>query len=317
LEFGVITLVFVLLCRLYLTIPNCRSKPMSNVVKVACQNQIIDAHWKTPCQYTRAPLLETVFCLCQSIKAWYDLNERNITIIHCPTGQPSTGIVIACLLKYIGAFEHASHAYDFYCSKRLKGDPAHSLAPSYRNLFTNVDKIVDNDGYLNTEPKYLKTITVAGLPVEEIPCIEVWDLNGMIFSSHSGWNADSSCTWNADYGDGFFKISKFVLGDFSIICRFGGNLASTKDKSTLIFKYQNTTAFLFDEILELKSPDVDINPQYSESLDVEIFTVHLMFENNPNLIPKYKPKDTDICKLPSFPKIGLEAFETGLDEVSE
>jgi hypothetical protein len=95
-----------------------RSKPLSNLVKTAFQYQVIDAHWKTPCQYTRAPLLETIFSLCQGIKSWYDLNERNLTIIHCPTGQPNSGIVIACLLKYIGAFEHAAHAYDFYCSKR-------------------------------------------------------------------------------------------------------------------------------------------------------------------------------------------------------
>ena len=34
-----------------------------------------------------------------------------------------------------------------YC--RLKGDPNHSLAPSYRTLFENVDKTVDGNGYLN------------------------------------------------------------------------------------------------------------------------------------------------------------------------
>jgi hypothetical protein len=168
--------------------------------------------------------------------------------------------------------------------------------------------------------------------LEEIPCVEVWDINGIIFSSHNGWNPDSSCTWNADYGDGFFKVSKFILGDFSVICRFGGNLANTKDKSTLIFKYQNTTgnsffsfnmfyfifsfpAFLSEEILELKTPDVDVNPQYCDSLDVEIFTVHLMFETNPSLTPKQKIKDNEIIKLPTFPKIGVEAFEAGLDEV--
>ena len=88
------------------------------MVRAAVTNQVIDAHWKTPCQYTRAPMLETVFALCESIKSWYDLNEKNLAIIHCPPGHPYTGIIIACLLKYIGAFEHATHAYDFYCSKR-------------------------------------------------------------------------------------------------------------------------------------------------------------------------------------------------------
>eukprot|EP01036_Dinobryon_divergens_P029179 gene29179-38245_t len=78
----------------------------------------------------------------QVIDCQYDLDERNLAVIYCPHGQPNTGILIACLLKYIGAFE---------------------------------------------------------------------------------------------------TTAQDILGDFSIICRFGGHLASTKDKSTLIFKYQNST----------------------------------------------------------------------------
>ena len=120
---------------------------------------------------------------------------------------------------------------------------SHSLAPSYRNLFINVDKTVDNNGYLNMNPCRLKTITIAGLPVDDIPCIEVWDINGVIYSSHIGHKAASTCTWNDEYSDGFYKVEKDVIGDFSVICRFGGHLAMTKDKSTLIFKYQNTTGW--------------------------------------------------------------------------
>lgn len=90
-------------------------------------------------------------------------------------------------------------------------------------------------------PCRLKTITIAGLPVDDIPCIEVWDINGVIFSSHIGQKPANTCTWNDEYADGFYKVEKDVIGDFSVICRFGGHLATTKDKSTLIFKYQNST----------------------------------------------------------------------------
>jgi hypothetical protein len=62
------------------------------------------------------------------------------------------------------------------------------------------------------------------------------------------------------------------------MCRFGGHHAMTRDKSTLIFKYQNNTAFLPCEVVELKRQNVDINPDYTDSLDAELFTVHLMFE---------------------------------------
>ena len=39
-----------------------------------------------------------------------------------------------------------------------------------------------------------------------------------------------------------------------------------------------SAAFLPCEVVELKRQNVDINPEYSESLDNELFTVHLMFE---------------------------------------
>jgi hypothetical protein len=63
---------------------------------------------------------------------------------------------------------------------RLKCDPNNSLAPSYKTLFDNVDRTVDCDGYENILPLHLKTITIAGLPVEDIPCLEVWDLSGKV-----------------------------------------------------------------------------------------------------------------------------------------
>lgn len=94
------------------------SKPLSPEFTESFHNQILECPWKTPSQYTRAPNLSVLVNVCHSIKSWLDLYEKNICIIHCPIGQPYTGIVIACLLKYIKAFDHSSHAYDFYCSKR-------------------------------------------------------------------------------------------------------------------------------------------------------------------------------------------------------
>lgn len=219
---------------------------MSKLCRGVFNHQIIDVPWRTPCQYTKAPVLDCIFSLCETVKCWYDLEDKNLAVIHCPVGYPSTGILIACLLKYIGAFERAEEAYDFYCSRRLRADPSHSLAPSYRTLFENVDKTVDGQGYACTGPIHLKTLTIAGLPLEEIPCVEVWDLSGKVFSSHVGWKHTNMCTWDADYGDGYFRVSQDLLGDFSVICRFGGHLANTRDKSTVIFKYQNTTGTCSD-----------------------------------------------------------------------
>jgi hypothetical protein len=107
-------------------------------------------------------------------------------------------------------------------------------------------------GFPNSEPLHLKCISISGLPVDEIPCVEVWDTQGNIFNSHNGMVGNSNCTWSGEYGDGFFKIEKNLIGDFSIMCRFGGKHAVTRDKTTLIFKYQNSTGIrqIFDSIVK-------------------------------------------------------------------
>ena len=64
-------------------------------------------------------------------------------------------------------------------------------------LFENVDKIVENSGSINIEPLHIKTLTISGLPVEDIPCVDIFDLNGLVFSSHIGWKQTNLCTWNA------------------------------------------------------------------------------------------------------------------------
>jgi hypothetical protein len=124
---------------------------------------------------------------------------------------------------------------------RSQSDVKPTLAPSYRLLFENVDKAVDLGAYPNRRPLHLKCLALSGLPVDEIPCVEVWDMNGIVFNSHSGWKSTNKCTWSSEYGDGFFRVSQDILGDFSVMCRFGGHHAMTRDKTTLIFKYQNST----------------------------------------------------------------------------
>ncbi len=127
----------------------------------------------------------------------------------------------------------------------IDGKP--SLAPSYRALFENIDNVINYGGYPNLEPLYLKSVTIFGLPVDEIPCLEIWATDKIVFSSHvvSGTinKATNKCQWNSEFGDGSFRVSQDILGDFSVICRFGGEYAKKRDKTTLIFKYQNNTGF--------------------------------------------------------------------------
>ena len=297
---------------------NISGKPISVLLRSRLKNQVLDAPWSTPGQFTQCPSLDSVFAQCYSVKSWLDLRSDHVAIVHCSNGRSRTGILIACLLKYIGAFENSAHAFGFFCSARVQNDIKPNLAPSYRMLFDNIDKTVDTSGYPNRKPLHLKSIAISGLPVDEIPCVELWDMTGLVFNSHNGWKSSNKCTWSSEYGDGFFRVTQDILGDFSVMCRFGGHHAMTRDKTTLIFKYQNNTAFMPCDVVELKRQNVDVNPDYGESLDVELFTVHLMFEKPLCLVSPNTPSrisSSDV--LPSYKFNNRDAFELGLDEISK
>ena len=78
------------------------------------------------------------------------------------------------------------------------------LSPSYRIFFENIDKTMLENVNPNTyKPKiiYLNTIAIKGVPVDEIPCIEVLDINGIVFTSHnSAISVKRECNWTSDLG---------------------------------------------------------------------------------------------------------------------
>lgn len=87
-------------------------------VKGKLNEQLINISWKTPGQFTHTPNVENIFQLCYSVKCWLDLHSNHVAIIHCANGRTRTGIVIACLLKYIGAFSSSADSFQYFCGTR-------------------------------------------------------------------------------------------------------------------------------------------------------------------------------------------------------
>lgn len=71
-------------------------------------------------------------------------------------------------------------------------------------------------------------------------------------------------------------------------------------------------------MLELRHHDVDVNPDYADHFDIEIFSMHLVFEMREVGEPTNDSAidNGNIRRLPLLPRVGLDAFEAGLDEVS-
>ncbi len=61
---------------------------------------------------------------------------------------------------------------------------------------------------------------------------------------------------------------------------------------------------------------MDVNPQYMEALDVELFKVIFMFEAQlPFPALRRSPLSSKICELATFPADKAAAFVVGLSEV--
>lgn len=76
------------------------------------------------------------------------------------------------------------------------------------------------------------------------------------------------------------------------------------------------------EILELKHYHVDVNPQYADSIEADVFKIHMMFETDESVLESIRAhQDPSVVankvyhQLPDFIKDGRDAFEIGLDEV--
>jgi hypothetical protein len=74
----------------------------------------------TPNSCTQLPNMECILAQCFSIKSFLDVSSNHVAIVHCSNGRSRSGILIACLLKYIGAFDYSYQAFDFFCNARYE-----------------------------------------------------------------------------------------------------------------------------------------------------------------------------------------------------
>ena len=218
------------------------------------------------------------------------------------------------------------------------------LSPAYNTLFTNFDMLVNQHGSLPnpSQTVQLCEIVITGLPMEDTPSIEIYDVcNGLVYQSHD-YLGDSAaeylcreqCIWSGEYGNGSYVLTNCVLtSDFAIVCRFGGEYASVKDRTTLIFKYQNHAGFISmnnNTNIKTNTPRRSTAPSQSYTLlhlgrdDVDISPAHLEFISHEEfkLTLKLLPVNTNTTTINTHNIAYLNphtrvSFDYGLEEVND
>ena len=64
------------------------------------------------------PCLDMILPFCVDVAGWLDAHADNVAAIHCKAGKGRTGLMICCLLVYLGVVGDAEEALHYFGSRR-------------------------------------------------------------------------------------------------------------------------------------------------------------------------------------------------------
>ncbi|GMH92565.1 hypothetical protein TL16_g12382 [Triparma laevis f. inornata] len=263
---------------------NLSDTPLSSTTLPTLSHQSVDIGWVSPGSKSQTPSIPHVFEICYQLKSYLSSSPTNLAMITCSNGKTRTGIVVACYMKYATLVDSSFDGFNRFCERRCSNlstrkSISNSIPPSLKQFFRNFDDCCELSGFPNPETLVLKSIMISGVPVDDIPCIDIWSSSAQIYSSMDPNDSVSEERQQWDEEEGFFKVDLNILGDFVIICRFGGEYANDlNDPTKVLFRYANSTGFLCQGAYELGKEKVDMMKRYAGSFDEEDFKVTLLFD---------------------------------------
>lgn len=213
--------------------------------------------------------------------------SSTVACIYCGNGKTRTGVIVACYLRFCNEVQDALTGFDLFCHRRgIKSSSSNSLddisshiPPSLRQFFSNFDELVAKKQYPYPKPLMLQSIQLQGVPVDDMPCVDIFEygdvMKQQIYSSHDDTSLNE---WDDE--EGVYKIGQLLSQDFTLVCRFGGEFAGDdQDPSKVLFRYVNSPNFLNEGNFELGMVNVDMMRRYADSFDEEDFLLTLVFES--------------------------------------
>ena len=178
--------------------------PPDDRTRLLLRRQIVSLPWKAPGQpASETPTIATLLNICYVLTAWLHHDPDNVAVVTCANGKTRTAIAVACYLKFAALVDTTRQGFDWFLQQRqcltsvLGGnrpltattgpDPLQQLLPaSLHTLFRNFDQCIDYGQFLQTKPLLLRAIALQGIPVEDKPCLDLWDAQGRhVYSSHA------------------------------------------------------------------------------------------------------------------------------------
>lgn len=136
--------------------------------------------------------------------------------------------------------------------------------------------------------------------MDDMPCVEVYDHHHKIYTSTKPESCQGAPSWQDDGGEYPLMEGVKVLGDFVVVCRFGGQMSGSEhDPAKTLFRYVGHTGFLDGQPLILHKPQVDMMKRYADLIDDQAFVLELDFQPDTKTT-----KDEQLLASPCMSQVG-------------
>eukprot|EP00193_Tetraselmis_chui_P008291 CAMPEP_0177766790 /NCGR_PEP_ID=MMETSP0491_2-20121128/8709_1 /TAXON_ID=63592 /ORGANISM="Tetraselmis chuii, Strain PLY429" /LENGTH=206 /DNA_ID=CAMNT_0019283221 /DNA_START=340 /DNA_END=957 /DNA_ORIENTATION=+ len=106
--------------------------------------------------------LGMILDFCRDAEDWLRQDERNVMVVHCKAGKGRTGLMICCLMLYLGLCSTPDEAVKLFAAKRTLDGKGITI-PSQKRYVHYAHQLFTTYKYIS-ERLVMERITVGGLP---------------------------------------------------------------------------------------------------------------------------------------------------------
>ncbi|KAJ8920099.1 hypothetical protein NQ315_011754 [Exocentrus adspersus] len=240
------------------------------------QARIVDCAFAYP-EHFRAPLLNSLYQLCEDIFQFLAGDSRNVVVVHCTDGKATSATLISGLLIYAGLFEVPEDALQMFAVKRC---PPNMRSSELRYLYYLADIVRNPPIYPHYKPVMLISLQMQPVPLDGCrPYLEVFSENRCVLSTLQDY--ERMRLYNVVEGKCLLPVNATVCGDVCVVVYHARNLLGgvmTQGKATgiKICQIQFHTGFIPEEETCLRYTKSDLD-ELAEGQDhyQDRFTVSL------------------------------------------
>ncbi|CAH0555449.1 unnamed protein product [Brassicogethes aeneus] len=228
------------------------------------QARIIDCGFAYP-EHFRAPLLNSLYQLCEDIYQYLEGDSRNVVVVHCTDGKSTSATLVCALLIYAGLIQVPEDALQMFAVKRC---PPNMQASNLRYLYYLAGIVRAPALYPHYKPVTLISVLMQPVPLFTKvrdgcrPYIEVYSENRCVMSTLQDY--ERMRLYNIAEGKCLLPINTTVCGDVCIVIYharniLGGVMTQGKATGLKICQIQFHTGFIPEEETSLRYTKADLD----------------------------------------------------------